>query len=115
MNRIALRGIRVYGRHGANPGERDVPQPFEVDVELEAEIGAATRSDKLEDTLDYDVLHRKIVEIVARDRFSLLERLAEEIANEALRDARVVAVSVSVAKPGILSGATPSVTVRRTR
>ena len=36
---ITLSGIRAFGRHGADAGEKDVPQPFDIDVSL-AEIEA---------------------------------------------------------------------------
>ena len=50
---IEISGIRVFGRHGANAGEKDVPQPFDVDVRLDIDLSAARRSDALADTLDY--------------------------------------------------------------
>ena len=114
-DRIAVRGMRFYGHHGANPGERDVAQPFDVDVEIELDLREAAKTDALHDTLDYAALHRLVGQTVASNRFALLERLADQIARMALNDERVAAVTVSVAKPGLLAGATPSVTLRRTR
>jgi len=108
---IELTGIRVYGRHGANPGEKDVPQPFDVDVHVEVDLGAARRSDALADTLDYGALHRTIVAIVRDTSFDLLERLGQEILDTVLADARVVRARVRIAKPGLLAGATPAVTL----
>ena len=32
MDVIELRGVRAYGKHGANPGERDRDQPFDADT-----------------------------------------------------------------------------------
>jgi dihydroneopterin aldolase len=112
---IALRGIRVFGRHGANPGERDVPQPFDVDVHLEIDLAAARRSDALADTLDYAALHRTIVRIVTTTSYALLERLGDDLLASILTDARVARASVSIAKPALLAGATPVVTVHGTR
>lgn len=114
-DRIALRGIRAYGKHGADPGERDHPQLLEIDVELELDLTAARASDALPDTLDYAALHATIVRIVGERSFALLERLGEEILSGVMRDARVRAASVTIAKPALLDGATPSVTVRGAR
>lgn len=114
-DRIALRGLRAFGRHGANPGERDVPQPFDVDVVLAFDLTAARRSDALRDTFDYAALHRAIVAIVGRERYALLERLGDEILNWIFSDGRVARAEVTIAKPGLLGGATPSVTVVRER
>jgi dihydroneopterin aldolase len=114
-DRIAIRGMRVFGRHGANPGEKDVPQPFDVDVEMEVDLERSVYTDALDDTLDYRDVHRIVAEVIGTGQFSLLERLAQEIAREILHSHHVHAVTVTVAKPGLLSGATPSVTLRRTR
>jgi 7,8-dihydroneopterin aldolase/epimerase/oxygenase len=115
MDRITLRGIRAMGRHGANPGERDREQPFDVDVVAELDLCEAQRSDDLADTLDYAALHRRIVKVVERTSHALLERLAAELIDAVFADARVVRAEVTVAKPELLDGATPSVTLVRER
>jgi dihydroneopterin aldolase len=112
---IELRRIRAFGRHGANPGEKDVPQPLDVDVTLEVDLTAARRSDALGDTIDYAKLHATIVRIVGGRSFDLLERLGQELLDAILADARVAGASVRIAKPGLLAGATPAVTLRGVR
>jgi dihydroneopterin aldolase len=113
MDRIVLRGVRAYGRHGASPGERDNPQAFDLDVTLEMDLGAAQASDDLSDTLDYAELHARLVGIVASTSHALLERLGGDLLAAIFADERVVRAEISIAKPGILAGATPSVTLRR--
>jgi 7,8-dihydroneopterin aldolase/epimerase/oxygenase len=115
VDRITLRGIRAYGKHGVFPQERERVAPFDVDVTIEANLDAAAASDDLLDTLDYASVHRTLVRVVAGTSFALLERLAAELADAVLADARVQAVEVTVAKPGILDGATPAVTLQRKR
>jgi 7,8-dihydroneopterin aldolase/epimerase/oxygenase len=112
---IEIAGIRAFGRHGANAGEKDVPQPFDVDVSLELDLSTARRSDALADTLDYGALHAAIVRIVGERSYDLLERLGDEVLDVLLADARVVRASVRIAKPALLAGATPAVTVRGER
>jgi len=115
MDRITLRGVRAFGRHGANPGERDHPQPFEVDLALYVDARAAQRSDRLEDTVNYADVHRRVVRIVETESFVLLERLAAAIADDLFQDARIERAEVTIAKPNLLDGATPAVTIVRTR
>src|SRR5579863_5632239 len=114
-DRIAIRGIRVFGRHGANPGEQDVPQPFDVDVDLEVDLERSAHTDALDDTLDYRNVHQIVGDVVGTGNFALLDRLAQEIARAILREDGVHAVTITIAKPGLLAGATPSITLRRTR
>ena len=113
--RIALRGVRALGRHGADPGERDAPQPFEIDLDLEVDVARARRSDALADTIDYAEVHRRIVAIVAETSFALLERLADEILADVMRDERILAARVTIAKPQRLAGSTPSVSLAAAR
>jgi dihydroneopterin aldolase len=114
-DRIEVRGIRAYGRHGANPGERDHAQAFDIDLELEVDLQAARASDDLSDTLDYAALHAEVLELVRTRSYALLERLGDELARALLRDPRVRAASVRIAKPNLLGGATPAVTIRAGR
>jgi dihydroneopterin aldolase len=113
MDVIALRDVRAYGRHGANPGERDAEQPFDLEIVLEMDLTDASFSDELGDTLNYAELHERAIGIVQSTSFMLLERLAAEIVNEIFRDPRVARAEVSIAKPQLLGGATPSVRLRR--
>jgi len=110
---IRLRGIRAYGKHGANPGERDAEQPFDLDIAVHIDLTAAGFSDDLGDTLNYDALHGRVVAVVQSTSFQLLERLAAEIVNVIFADARVARAEVEIAKPELLDGATPSVRLTR--
>ncbi len=113
MDRITLRGVRAYGRHGWEAAERDRPQPFAIDLDAEIDLRAAQHSDDLSDTNDYAELHRRIVAIVETTSYALLERLASDILEAVFEDRRVARAVVTIAKPAILDGATPSVTFDR--
>ena len=115
LDRIEVRGIRAWGRHGANPGEQDVAQPLDIDLAFELDLSAARTSDELADTVSYAGVHARVVALVARERFALLERLGEAILDALTTDPRIARASVSIAKPGLLGGATPVVTLRRER
>jgi 7,8-dihydroneopterin aldolase/epimerase/oxygenase len=113
VDRIALRAVRAYGRHGYNTGERNHPQPLDVDVTLEIDLRAAQASDEIAQTVDYAALRERLIEVVARTSYALLERLAGDLLDELFVDQRVARAEVTLSKPGILDGATPSVTLDR--
>lgn len=115
MDEIALQGVRAYGRHGANPGERDQRQLIEIDLTAELDLQAAQRSDDLAQTLDYDALHARVIRIVSTTSYALLERLGSDLLDAMFADERVVRATVTLSKPEILGGATPSVTLTRAR
>lgn len=94
-------------------GERERLQPFDLEVSAEIDLRAAQTSDELSDTIDYAALHARLVRIVAATSYSLLERLAADLLDAVFEDGRVLRAAVTIAKPGILEGATPSVTLER--
>lgn len=98
MDTIILAGIRALGTHGVLPEEQSRPQPFEIDVELSVDLALAGRSDVLSDTIDYDGLAARVVQIVEAGGLSLLETLADRIAAACRADPRVTAVTVTVKK-----------------
>ena len=76
MLTIALCRIEFDGRHGATAVERRTSRKFEVDVELDVEVAAAERSDRLADTVDYSRVAEIIVGVGTGEPHHLLESLA---------------------------------------
>ncbi len=102
----------MFGRHGANPGERQQPQPFDLDLVLDVDVARARHSDALEDTIDYAAVEARVRSIVETSSFALLERLGQEILDALLTDRRIRNAEVAIGKPGLLGGATPVVRLR---
>ncbi len=115
VDTIELRDVRAYGRHGAEPGERAHAQPLDLAVRIDVDLAAARCSDALDDTLDYSVLHARLLRIVASRSDALLERLGDALLADVMQDARVLRAQITLSKPRFLDGATPSVTVRAVR
>ncbi len=88
------------GTHGVLPEEHQRAQPFEVDLDVEADLSAAGRSDALADTLDYGALCDVVVGVIGGAHAQLLEYLAERIAAEVLSSSggRAQRVTVTVRK-----------------
>jgi len=98
-DRIELRGLRVLGICGALAEERERPQPLEIDLDVEADLSGPGRTDSLDDTVDYGAVARAAVRVATEERFTLLEALAERIAQEVGRtQALVTSVTVAVRK-----------------
>jgi dihydroneopterin aldolase len=101
-DRILLEGMIFHGRHGTLPAERELGQPFVVDIELRLDLQAAGLSDDLTQTVDYSEVHRQAKEIVEGPPVSLTETVAERIAGAVLEDHPAVeTVRVKVAKPNV--------------
>ena len=98
-DRIAIRGIEVFARHGVLASEKENGQTFLVDVELFLDLSEAVLSDRLEDTVDDGELAQRIHDIVASERWDLIEKVAGRVAEVAMQDRRVSQVNVTVHKP----------------
>ena len=98
------------------PHEYEQPQLLSVDVELYRRQERFTGT-SLADCLDYDRLYYHITkQWPAREHVELLERLADELAEYCLVDARVEACRVIIRKMEVYPGsATPEITVYRVR
>jgi dihydroneopterin aldolase len=93
--RLFLSGIRASGHHGARPGEKDEPQAFVVDLEIQVEVG----DDEIGGTTDYRGITETVRAIVEQGSFDLIESLAAAIANEVFAIDRVSHVTAIVHKP----------------
>lgn len=99
MDKIIIRGLRVYGYHGVTRAEREQGQHFVVDVEASLDLREAGETDLLGRTTDYDSLVKDIHRIVSLERYTLLEAVAQRIADTALERPQIFSVTVRVAKP----------------
>jgi dihydroneopterin aldolase len=79
MLTIKLSRLEFDGRHGATAVERRTTRKFEVDVELDAEVASAERSDKLAETVDYSKVAETIIAIGGGEPHHLLESLARRM------------------------------------
>eukprot|EP00250_Pteridium_aquilinum_P011267 c19949_g1_i1 orf=357-755(+) len=101
-DRIVLRGLKFLGLHGVNEDEKQVSQPFVVDLDAWLNMDKAGKTDNLHDTVSYTDLHRVIKEVVEGPHFDLLEALATSIANTVFsRFPSITDVRVCVGKPKV--------------
>lgn len=103
-DRLELRGMVFFGYHGALSPERDLGQDFTVDVTVEGDWGAARRSDRVDDMLDYRIIWERVREIVTGPSMNLLEALADRVARRLVELPRVERAEVAIAKHPPLPG-----------
>lgn len=96
---ISITGIEVFAHHGVLEDEKEKGQVFAVDLSLDVDLRQAGASDDLADTVDYGDLARRVHERVSSERWDLIEKVAERVAELVLEDQRVSGVTVTVHKP----------------
>lgn len=98
---VELRGVEILGRHGAEPEERELPQPFLYDVRLAL---PEPERDELTATVDYREVVALIRELSDGTSFHLLESLAGALAEALLQRFPAELVEVRVRKPQVQLG-----------
>jgi dihydroneopterin aldolase len=95
---IRLKDLTVFGHYGVSPAEREVGQKIQLDLELQADLKAACQSDSLKDTINYESVYSKVLEVVSGKKHRLLESLGEDICYNILKNFPVLKVTVSLRK-----------------
>lgn len=114
---ILLEGIQVPAALGVTAGERKLRRPVLLDLEVEADLAPAGRSDRIRDTLHYKRIFEVVEDVASNQEHKLVEALAQRIAGAVLEKFAADAVTVTVRKPTPIAGVLrhAGVRVRRTR
>jgi len=84
MDKINIKNLEVFARHGVLPGENVMGQKFLISASLYMDIRCAGKSDELGRTLDYSELCGVIKAFVEENTFRLIETVAERLAGKLL-------------------------------
>lgn len=121
MGKIEIAGLVLFARHGVNEAEKQLGQRFVLDIELDVDLAAAAKSDRITDTVDYGEV-TAIAESAFRDKqFYLIEASAAHVAESILAHfpgAQAVKVTVkkpSAPVPAVIDHVSATVTVARKR
>ena len=120
MGHIALEGLEFFAFHGYYDEEQKIGNKYGVDLRLKTDLHAAGASDKLAETVNYEVLYRLILAEMQQPA-RLLEHLAHRILDRVmveLPQVRRVRVSISKFNPplgGICHRARVTLTRKRGR
>ena len=102
MDTIFVRQLRLQAWIGLYRHEKIAPQTIEIDLEIALPGDAVFKTRKVADTIDYGVVVEHVRALLAKERFGLVENLAERIAGLLLEDFKSPRVKVSIAKLGAL-------------
>jgi dihydroneopterin aldolase len=113
---IFLHDLRIETVVGIWEWERRIRQTISIDLEMGADIRRAAATDRIEDTLNYKAVAKRLQEFVGNSDFQLVETLAERIAALVLDEFAVPWIRVRINKPGAIRGARDvGVVIRRDR
>ena len=99
MDTIRLKNMQFYGFHGVDKSEKHLGGRFEVDVEMQLSLTNTCDSDDLNDTVNYERIYKTVNACVSKDKFYLIEALANSIAKDILINYPINSIKVRVRKP----------------
>ena len=100
MDRIEIKGLRVFAHHGVLPEETEQGQNFFVDLTLFTDLREAGTQDDLAATTDYGAVCQTVTQALQGRTCRLIEAAAEYTAREVLlRYPLVRAVDLRLRKP----------------
>ncbi len=104
---VKLVNAVFYAHHGVMQEEHRIGGRYEVDVIIDLDLERAATTDSLEHTVDYELVYRLVKDIVTRNHFYLIEKLAYLIAEEVRKTyPQVDNIEVAVRKPNPPVGGT---------
>lgn len=99
MDKIYIKGLRVFAYHGVNQSEKDKGQPFELDITLSVDLAAAGASDDLSKTINYSTVSKRVIATMLSEKNDLIERAATRVAEAILAEFPAEEVTVLLKKP----------------
>ncbi len=100
MDKIVIKGLRIFAFHGVNSEEKEKGQPFVLDVALFLPLSTPGRTDNLTDTVNYAHAVKAIKRAMLAESYDLLERAAEQVARTLLEEfPTIIKADVCLQKP----------------
>lgn len=101
---ILLEGIQIPAALGVTAAERRMRRPVTLDIEVERDLTAAGRSDRIRQTINYKRVFDVAEDVAGNQEHKLVEALGQRIADTVLEKFQVDAVTVTVRKPKPIAG-----------
>ena len=105
MDIIFIRDLRIDTVIGIYDWERAIRQTIHLDIEMATDIARAASSDRIEDTLNYKAVAKRVIAFVEESSFQLVETLAERIADLVRTEFNVPWMRLTLNKGGAVRGA----------
>jgi dihydroneopterin aldolase len=105
LRHVFVKDLKIDALLGIYPEEKTKPQRIVVNIDLSVKEGDDPLSDDIKNVVSYEIVVKKVEEIVTAGHVGLAETLAELIAAACLRDKRVMAARVRIEKPDVIPNA----------
>lgn len=104
MDVVFIDDLRIETTIGIYDWEKAIRQTVALDLEMGFDNTVPAASDRIEDTLDYKRVSKRLIAFVGEARFELVETLAERCAEIVMKEFNVPWLRLKLSKPGAVTG-----------
>ena len=104
MDRVFIEDLRIETLIGIYDWERVTRQIVALDIEMAFDNTKPAATDRIEDTLNYKAVAKRLIAFVEAAQFELVETLAERCADILRTEFGVTWLRLKLSKPGAVTG-----------
>ena len=100
MDKIIVKGLKLFCYHGVNPEEKEDGQNFIFDIEAGVDINTPCMTDNVDDTVSYAKIIKTVRRVAQSEKNDLLERVAQRVADELFTEFdKITSLVITLKKP----------------
>ena len=100
MDKIIVKGLKIFAYHGVNLEEKINGQNFILDITVSVDLTKPCITDKLSDTVSYSQIIKSAKRIFTEQKDNLIERAAMRVADGLFNEfQKIRSVTICVKKP----------------
>jgi 7,8-dihydroneopterin aldolase/epimerase/oxygenase len=105
IRHVFVRDLELMALIGIYDHEKLKPQRITVNMDVSVREPKGKIKDEISHVVSYEIMVKKVEEVLAQGHVNLVETLCEKIASACLKDRRVLAARIRVEKPDIIPNA----------
>ena len=100
MDKIIIKGLKLFAYHGVNPEEKVDGQNFILDITAQLDATKAKLSDNVDDTVSYAKIIKTATAVFTAQSYDLIEAAANKVGMEIMKTyPQLQSVTVLLKKP----------------
>ncbi len=100
MDKIIVKGLKLFCYHGVNPEEKEDGQNFVFDIEASVDLVKPCATDNVDDTVSYAKIIKTVRRVAQSEKNDLLECVAQRVADELfLEFDKIQSLIITLKKP----------------
>lgn len=100
MDKIIIKGLKLFAYHGVNPEEKADGQNFYLDITTTLNADKAKETDNVDDTVSYAKIVKTVRAVFCEKSYDLIEAAAHKVCVRVMEDYPVLqSITVLLKKP----------------